>query len=100
MDKEQLASILAELTIGDRNAAVKAGFKDDKEGMTFFMLHRRAVALGMHQGDLDSFLDVVKITDLRDAQTKAGFDTAPLAAAPKGNDSAPSANSTDTPPTT
>lgn len=100
MDKDAIASILSELTIGDRNAAVKAGLKDDKEGMTFFMLHRRAVAMGIFEGDLDAFLDKVKITDLRDAQVKAGYDAAPLAAARTGNDSAPSAISTDTPPTT
>jgi hypothetical protein len=74
---EQIAAIISDFTIGDNNAAKKAGMVDNDD-RAFFMLHRRAVALGLYAGDMDGFLDDVKIADLREAQAAAAADMAPL----------------------
>lgn len=78
MTPAQIAAVIAEFTVGDNSAAKKAGAVD-AEDRAFFMLHRRAVAMGLYAGDLDAFLDGVKISDLREAQTAAAADMAPLA---------------------
>jgi hypothetical protein len=64
---DELAAILADITVGDRNKA-KADGAETPEDMTFYMLHRRAVILGIFDGDLATFLDNVRVADLKRAQ--------------------------------
>ncbi len=79
---DQLAQVIAALTVGDRLNAKKDG-TDDGEIITYRMMHRRARALGLTSADFDTFTDAVDINDLRRAQIKAAALIDPLDEAEK-----------------